>query len=152
MAYDRVGGVFLKKNCCTRKIIWLLLVIGMVFSLGGCYHAREKAYYSDKNNFLSGEAVVDNIIFDEKNDCLYFWLSDLDDVYQDYTFKVAGKNVDILLESSLFEKVQIGSKITFSSAPRYFGDGYCMPIVALSCDGEVLLPFEVGHENLMRLY
>lgn len=42
--------------------------------------------------------------------------------------------------------------ITFVSAPEYFGDGYCMPIVALSVNGEELLTFDEGVENLIAQY
>ena len=35
---------------------------------------------------------------------------------------------------------------------KYFGDGYSMPIVSISVNGEVLLSFDEGFENLMKLY
>lgn len=142
----------MKETRCAIRTIGIIILIGFVFHLNGCYQAKEKAYYSDKNNYICGDAVVDNIIFDEENHRLYFWLSEIDDAYQDCTFKVEGKSVDVLIGSSLLEKIDIGSKITFISAPRYFGDGYCMPIVALSYNGDELLSFNVGYENLLELY
>ena len=36
------------------------------------------------------------------------------------------------------------------TAPKCFGDGYVMPIVAVSVDGEVLLEFEEGFENFLE--
>lgn len=36
------------------------------------------------------------------------------------------------------------------TAPRYFGDGYVMPIVAISVDGEQLLDYEEGYANFME--
>ena len=40
--------------------------------------------------------------------------------------------------------------VSFMTAPRYFGDGYIMPIVEISVDGEELLSFEEGYENLLE--
>ncbi len=45
------------------------------------------------------------------------------------------------------EKLKIGNSIEFVTAPKYFGDGYVMPIVAISVDGEALLSFDEGFEN-----
>ena len=134
------------------KVICISLLVCSIISFIGCYQTNEKDYYSDKNNFITGTAIVDNIIFDEETHQLYFWLSGIDEAYQDNTFKVEGANVDVLLQSNLVETIKAGSHITFVSAPRYFGDGYCMPIVALSYNDEVLLPFDVGYANFMSLF
>ena len=48
------------------------------------------------------------------------------------------------------QKVQLGTTVSFMTAPRYFGDGYIMPIVEISVDGEELLSFEEGYENLLK--
>lgn len=137
---------------CVLKVICVPLLVCSIFSLMGCYQINEKDYYSNKNNFITGSAIVDNIIFDEENHQLYFWLSGIDEAYQDNTFKLEGANVDVLIQNNLLETIKVGSHITFASAPRYFGDGYCMPIVALSYNDEVLLPFDVGYANFMSLY
>ena len=42
--------------------------------------------------------------------------------------------------------------IEIATAPRYFGNGYKMQIVALSIDGYTLLEFEEGYDNLMDWY
>lgn len=135
-----------------RKGVALLLIIMMTFPSYGCYQSREKKYYSDDNNYLTEEAVVDNIIFDKEKNIIYFWLSEIDEEYQDSTFKIEGESVNILLKNNIFEKIKVGNEITYTSAPRYFGDGYCMPIVAISINGEELLDFEEGLENLINLY
>lgn len=139
----------MKKN---RRVL-IVFVIGVVtLVLSGCYQIREKKYYSEKSNFITEEALVENIILDEENQSIYFWLSHINEAYQDNTFKVEGKNADILLNNNIFEKIEIGDKFTYTSASRYFGDGYCMPIVAISVDGEEVLSFEEGYENFMNLY
>ena len=79
-------------------------------------------------------------------------MSDIDERYQSSEFVVRGESVDILLERDVFEKIGPGNRITYTSAPEYFGDGYSMPIVSISVNGEVLLSFDEGFENLMKLY
>jgi hypothetical protein len=125
-----------------------LLCFGVVFSLAGCWNAREKEYYSDERNFITGDAIIENIILDEDSGSIYLWLSEYDDAYQDSTFKIEGQSAAYLFESGTLEKIEIGTTITFASAPRYFGDGYRMPIVAITYRGETLLSFEMGHRNL----
>ena len=41
-------------------------------------------------------------------------------------------------------------EVVFITAPRHFGDGYVMPIVAISINGESLLDFNDGYANLMN--
>ena len=142
----------MKRKFHIKKIVCFVLIFEVILSLTGCYQVREKEYYSDENNYITEEAVVDNIIFDEDNNSIYFWLSQIDEAYQDSTFKIEGKNVNVLIDNKIFEKVEIGSEFTYTSAPHYFVDGYCMPIVAISYNGEELLSFEEGYENLMKLY
>lgn len=142
----------MKMKSCIRTIAFITAALQTAFLLTGCYQTREKEYYSNKENYITEEAVVDNIIFDKKNKSIYFWLSGINESYQDSTFKIEGESVDIIIENDNFNNVIPGSTITYSSAPRYFGDGYCMPIVGICYDDVVLLPFEVGYENLMKMY
>lgn len=135
-----------------NKPIFILFILVIMISLTGCYAIKEKNYYSDKSNFITGSAEVKNIIYDEESNNVYFWLDKIDEAYQDSTFKVEGKNVDILFEKNIFEIIEIGDEIIFTSAPRYFGDGYCMPIVAITYKHEEIISFEEGYKNFMKLY
>lgn len=53
-------------------------------------------------------------------------------------------------KNNIDEQIKIGDTIQFVTAPKYFGDGYVMPIVAISVDGEVLLEFEEGYANFLK--
>ena len=130
----------------------MLLAFIMVFGLTGCYERRERAYYSDVNNFITEEAVVDNIIYNEKDGYLVFWLSEIDEAYSAGDFILREENARLLVERGVLDKVAQGDVIVFTSAPRFFGDGYFMPIVSLSVAGEELLRFDEGYENLMQEY
>ena len=81
--------------------------------------------------------------------CLSF--EDIPEEYSDGSFVVEGENLRILVENGFSNKVKLGTEVVYVSAPRYFWDGYMMPIVELSVDGEVLLPFEEGKTNLLDL-
>ena len=129
-----------------------IIIIIILFLISGCYRNKEKLYYLDVSNFIKEEATVDNVLYDEENKSIYFWLSNIDDVYQDSTFIVDGDNVNVLLQYDIINRIMIGDTITFSSAPRYFGDGYCMPIIELIHNNEELLSFDEGHKNLMKRY
>lgn len=48
--------------------------------------------------------------------------------------------------------LKLGEKVTFITAPRYFGDGYTMPIVAIKTEEKELLKFEDGYKNLIESY
>ena len=56
------------------------------------------------------------------------------------------------MENGILSKVKIGDTITFTSAPRFFGDGYFMPIVELYIGDEAILEFEIGYQNLLDSY
>ena len=113
---------------------------------------REKAYYSDRNNFITEEATVDNIIYNEERNHVVLWLSDIDPQYQSEAFIFRGENAATVLENGILSKVKIGDTITFTSAPRYFGNGYFMPIVELYIGEEAILEFEIGYQNLLDSY
>ena len=58
----------------------------------------------------------------------------------------------MVLRNGILDKLETGDEITFVAAPEYFGDGYVVPIVAITVDGEELLSFDEGYENLMETY
>ena len=62
---------------------------------------------------------------------------------------IVGENLEIVKANRIDDKLKIGEQITFITAPKYFGDGYVMPIVAISISGENMLDFEEGYKNLL---
>jgi len=116
------------------------------------YTVHEKEYYSDSSNFITDNAIVDNIIYNKQDNYIVLWLSEIDESYQDNNFIVRAENAGILSENGFHKKVKTGDKITYISEPGYFGDGYMMPIVSISVNGEELLSFSEGYKNLMDTY
>ena len=76
--------------------------------------------------------------------------SELSPTMDDVSFKLVGANREIVLQRGILQKIQLGTTVSFMTAPRYFGDGYIMPSVEISVDGEELLSFEEGYENLLE--
>lgn len=128
------------------------MMLTLVISLLGCYATREKAYYADESNFITEEATVDNIIYDEKENYIVLWLSGINPSYQSNAFIIRRENATLAIDNAFFDKVSIGDTITYTSAPGYFGDGYFMPIVGMSIKDSVILDPEAGYQNLMNSY
>ncbi|MBQ6695567.1 MAG: hypothetical protein IJN16_02575 [Lachnospiraceae bacterium] len=139
------------KNYCVGYFC-AVIVLSFAISLSGCYSAREKAYYADMTNFITEEATVDNIIYEEKHNYIVLWLSGIDPSYQSSAFIIRRENVTVAIENDFFDKVRVGDTIVYTSAPGYFGDGYFMPIVGISTKDSVILDVEIGYQNLMNSY
>ena len=133
------------------KSLILALVLAMLFSVTGCFRYKEKVYYSDKENFISVTGTVTHMKSNDKAKKLFIAFSDLSDCFEDNNFYISYENLQ-LIRDNIWNLVHIGDSIEFVSAPKVFGDGYTLPIVSLTVNGEVLLDFEIGWENLMKNY
>ena len=128
----------------------VFVVLLLCFFTASCT-ARMHGYYEDKSNYISATGTVDRINYDEDSDGLYFLLSGLSSEFDTDAFRIVGDNVRIVEARGIYEKIEIGDSIAFVTAPRYFGDGYILPIVAISTsDGEELLSFEEGLPNFLE--
>lgn len=117
--------------------------------LCSCNSSEIIEYYSQKENYISVTGTVSDIKYNEDTTALYIDLSGLSPVLDDTCFKIVGENLKIVKANKIDDKLKTGEQITFITAPKYFGDGYVMPIVAISISGENLLDFEEGYKNLL---
>ena len=104
--YDENGiayGFILKKETVEQTYYYEFNLQGDIIGVED--NTGKKKYYSDKGNYITEEAIVDNIIFDSENNNIYFGLSQIDESYQDNTFKIEGENVNIVIDNKIFEKV-----------------------------------------------
>jgi hypothetical protein len=106
-------------------------------------------YYRDKDNYITATSTVDFINYTDYGR-LYISFDEKPEGVRDDCFFIAGKNLDIMLERGIREKLQMGSEVTITYAPKIFGDGYVVPIAAIAVDGEELLSFEEGYPNLIE--
>lgn len=132
------------------KPLAVSLILCLVVTLfSACDKKKMLAYYTEKENYLDATGTVTFINYDEDSAALYIAFSDLSYAFDDTCFKFVGENLKVVQDKGIDEKLALGKQITFTTAPRYFGDGYVMPIVALYIDGECLLDFETGYANLL---
>ncbi len=133
----------------TGSIVLLLLLFDvLVFS--SCDISGMKKYYSQKDNYVNATGTITHIAYNDSCSALYLGFSDLTPRFSDTCFKIVGDNLPIVQENGIDQKIQVGTQVDFVSAPEYFGDGYVMPIVAISVNGEELLSFEEGYINLIE--
>lgn len=108
-------------------------------------------YYSEDSNYITAAGTVSHIAYGDDREYVYLAFEEIPDRFEDTSFKIEGENLRILLENGFADKVTLGAAVEYVSAPRIFWDGYSMPVVALSVDGEPLLTFEEGKANLLEM-
>ena len=132
-----------------RKVI-LPIILCLMLLMSSCDSRKMAKYYANKDNYIEVTGSVNFINRDQNG--LYYGFEDMSVNLSDDCFKITGKNKTIVNDMGIDQKIHIGDTVTFITAPRYFGDGYVMPIVAISIDGESLLCFDEGLANLQEEY
>ena len=122
----------------------------MLVFLCSCNSSEIIKYYSQKENYISVTGIVSNVKYNDDSTALYVDLSELSPVLDDTCFKIVGENLEIVRTNKIDDKLKAGGQITLITAPKYFGDGYVMPVVAISISGENLLDFQEGYINLLN--
>ncbi|MBQ2273270.1 MAG: hypothetical protein II337_07410 [Clostridia bacterium] len=136
----------MKRNSSLKSI---MLITSICVLLCSCNSSGTIEYYSQKENYISVTGTVSSIKYNEEATALYIDFSELSPILDDTCFKIVGENLEIVKANRIDDKLKIGEQITFVTAPKYFGDGYVMPIVAISISGENMLDFEEGYKNLI---
>lgn len=132
-----------------KKFIITTIMLFMVIVLSACDSAKKQDYYSNKENYVNATGTITHIAYDEDKTALYLDFSELSPTFDDTCFKIVGNNLLIVQKNGIDQKIKIGDQIDFITAPKYFGDGYVMPIVSISTNGEYLLEFEEGFTNFL---
>ena len=138
------------KNFSLLKLIMIITTTCILLVLlCSCNSSEIIEYYSQKENYISVTGTVSNIKYNEDTTALYIDLCELSPVLDDTCFKIVEENLEIVKANKIDDKLKTGEQITFITAPKYFGDGYVMPIVAISISEENLLDFEEGYKNFL---
>lgn len=124
-----------------------VLTLGLVM-FSSCDTIKMREYYSDKDNYVVATGDVTHIKY--SNGALYLGFSNLNPHMSDNSFKIVGENFVTVRNNGIDDKLRMGDRIEFITAPRYFGDGYVMPIVEITINGETLLEFDEGFVNLNK--
>ena len=101
-------------------------------------------YYSDDKNYDSFECKVRSFKVYDDLICIDFEHSQ-ENYYNN--FKINGKNLDLAIENGLQDILRENVVFTVTSADAYLGDGWKYPIVALTYDGNEIIPFAEGKQN-----
>lgn len=136
-------------KACNKIMLTLTCIFCILFATSCAHTSNQKMkYYSDTENYVEVTGTISYVLFDEENESLYLAFTDLSVDLDDNCFKIVGDNYSIIASESK-ELIQVEKTATFVTAPKYFGDGYVMPIVALTIDDCCLLEYEIGIANFM---
>ena len=144
------GSVKMRKKILGFGRITLIISLFCLLIFSTSCTANMREYYSQKSNYTNATGIVTHIAYNEDRSTLYFGFSELSPQFDDNSFKIVGDNVQIVQQNGIDEKIAIGDQVNFITAARYFGDGYVMPIVEISINGEELLGFEEGFSNFLK--
>lgn len=132
-----------------NRVLLSLMLAFFVLTASSCntYSRKQIKYYSNEENYIEATGTISHVIFDDKTEALYLGFTDLSERFDDTTFEITKDNYSIIVNAK--DSIQLGKTATFITAPKYFGDGYIMPIVSLTIDGVCLLEYEVGISNFL---
>ncbi len=137
------------KNHTLLKTICIIISFVILLFSTSCNSIKIKEYYSDVNNYICVSGDITSFSYNEAKDAIYIGFTNLSVSLDDTCFKIVGNNVTVVQSKGFDQKIEIGNHIDFVTAPKYFGDGYVMPIVEFKVNDEVLLDFEEGYQNLI---
>ena len=131
------------------KILLFLMICSLVLATTSCDNTNEEKikYYSDEQNYIEITGIIDHVVFDDEQKILYLGFLNLSQKLDDDCFKVVGDAYSIVVANK--EHIEIGATATFVTAPKYYGDGYVMPIVSLSVAGRDVLGDDDGFSSLV---
>lgn len=132
-----------------NKILLFLMICLLVLGSTSCAYTKKRKinYYSNEQNYIEITGTIEHVVFDDERKSLCLEFSNLSQKTDDVCFKVVGDSYAIVVDCK--EYIQIGKTATFVTAPKYFGDGYVMPIVSLTIDGHDILKYGDGFPNLL---
>ena len=124
-----------------------IAIILLLLCLAGC---QSEDYYADESNYITAVGTVCHIRYTDDGEELYLGISGLGSEFADVNFRIIGASLTAAQGRGIDGKLQIGDEVTIVCAPRYFGDGYVMPIAALTVHGETLVEFDEGFESIRQ--
>ena len=133
-----------------KKVCSLFLIIVALISCSSCGAPNFviKKYYRDKSNFKEYTAIVEGYgDFWNESNMIYLDIGSSGGDLQTSSIYLFGENANIARKNQIWDVIRIGSEITFSASNAFFYDGYLSPMIALSCQGKVLLEFAQGQKN-----
>ena len=125
-----------------------MLVVLLIVS-SSCTSSKMMEYYTQEDHYLYATGIVSHLQYNSDGSVLYLGFSELSPAFDDNTFKIVGENIPIVKNNGIDQSLALGDEVIFITAPKYFGDGYVMPIVAIAANGVEFLKFEEGYQNFL---
>ena len=125
------------------------LILCVMFLFTGCTEV-DVQYYADRSNYVTVTGTVSHIQYDDDVTALYIGIEECPEGFSDTAFKLVGDGLSAAQKNGIDDALQLGSEITLIAAPRYFGDGYVVPLAAIEVDGAWFLEFDEGYTALMN--
>ena len=132
---------------CNKALLCLILCLFVLIGTSCGISNKKVDYYLNQNNYIEVSGTITHIFFDEDKEALYLGFSELSKKLDDTSFKIVGDSYSVVVAYK--ETIQLGKTATFVTAPKYFGDGYVMPIVSLTIDDNEILSYETGFSNFI---
>ena len=131
-------------------ILTFYIVIPFLFNLP--YEVHELFYYRNLKNYHTVDAVVDTMEYNDDTNQLYLDLFiDAGRPFESHwQYTLFPESADTAIQAGILKDVHPGDTVTITVAPSVIGDGYRIPIAAISHDGKNYLTFDVGWENILR--
>ena len=131
-----------------KRTLFLLLLI-VTLGITACDFnspLRDKMieYYSDDNNYQSLDGVVVNI---ESN------ILEINITTPNHSFPIninGCQEFELMNYGDWVSDIKVGDEISFISAPMYFYNGHCLPIVSLEKEGQLYLSFDKGKDDYLH--
>ena len=136
----------MKKRWIPLLLVLLLLTPKILNWAGKWYYL---SYYEKTDRYVTTAGTVTYISNSEEWG-LNLAINDTTVPFAATSFVIDGENQRIVLEKGILDMLQVGDRVEFISNGWYAGDGYSMPIVGICIDGQWLLEFEEGYENLLE--
>ena len=126
-----------------------MFLLAVSFLMVSCSSRKEYMYYADRENYICITGTVCHVLLSENETELFIAFDNMSCQLSDNCFKLAGENLRTVQKNLDGKDLALGDQLEFITAPRYFGDGYVMPIVSLVYGETELLAFEEGVDNLL---
>ena len=134
-------------------ILTVILCVNLIaFLWNGLYEIQEGPYYKKLENYVTASVLVDSVSYDEESGILYLQLIEQEEIglESEWNYHFNRANIEIVVENGILNKLQPGDTVTITVAPRVFGDGYSIPLAAITVGDEEVLPFNIGWDNLKK--
>ena len=138
-----------------KRVASYLFIMVLLITCASCGapNFRIKKYYQDESHFKEFKANVKGY-YDYWGDSnmIHLYIGDTGDDFSSSSIYLIGENANAARKNQIWNVIRMDSEITFVTSEAIFYDGYMLPIVSLSCQGEELLDYDLGRQNLIESF